>query len=208
MPADYFICKARKIWEFNDIRKTVTVFDYGFHTCPVVVKNNPTVAVDALKQKFKSNTTMKPQKAVNSLISEAIKKGQPWEDIETLTDNLLSPNLAKNVKQKVRKELHPQGHSFEAVQLLKTSLDEKDPLYIFEINDNRFNNTKPTFVFCTSTEKMKLAATMARDKDLWHSLSFLFFRRQARTSSRDENIDSKCLPFGFAKNDSFSSYAV
>lgn len=61
----------------------------------------------------------KPQKAVNSLISEAIKKGQPWEDIENLTDNLLGPNLAKNVKQTVRKELHPQGHSVEAVQLLR-----------------------------------------------------------------------------------------
>ena len=76
MPADYLTCKARKIWEFNDARKTVTVFHYGCHTCPVVVKNNSAVAVDALKRKFEGNPTMKPQKAVNSLISEAIKKGQ------------------------------------------------------------------------------------------------------------------------------------
>ena len=70
-------------------------------------------------------------------------------------------NLAKNIKQKVRKELHPVGHSFEAVRLLKSTLDEKDPLFVYEVNDNKFNN----YLCSTSKEKMQLAAKMNRDGD-------------------------------------------
>ena len=67
-----------------------------------------------------------------------------------MTEGLINPNLPKNIKQKVRKELHPEGHSFEAVQLLKTRLDKKDPLYIFDMNDSHFNSDRPTFVFTTN----------------------------------------------------------
>jgi hypothetical protein len=118
---------------------------------------------------------MKPQRAINALISEAIKHGQAWDEIEDLTDTLLNPSLPKNVKQKVCKELHPHGHSFKAVQILKNSLDKKDPLYTFEVNDNQFNSDEPIFVFSTSTGKMKLAATMTRDQDLSHKFAYCFF---------------------------------
>ncbi|CAB3986084.1 Hypothetical predicted protein [Paramuricea clavata] len=86
-----------------------------------------------------------------------------WDDIDCLTERLIDPYLPKNVKQKVRKELHPEGHSFEAVQLLKTKLDKKDPLYIFDMNDSRFHSDRPTFVFSTSQEKMLLALKMKRN---------------------------------------------
>ena len=176
MTSDYLSCKARKVWELNDARETVTVYHYGSHTCPVVVKNKSESAVAALKKKFEANPAMKPQRAVNAiLISEAIKHGQAWDEIEDLTDTLLNPSLPKNVKQKVRKELHPHGHSFEAVQILKNSLDKKDPLYIFEVNDNQFNSDEPTFVFSTSTGKRKLAATMTRDQNLSHKFAYCFF---------------------------------
>ena len=38
--AEFVPCQARKIWEFNSDRGTVTVYHYGQHTCPVVVKPN------------------------------------------------------------------------------------------------------------------------------------------------------------------------
>lgn len=118
---------------------------------------------------------MKPKKAVNSVITEAIKDGHDWDAIESLTESLLDPSLPTNVKQKVRKELHPAGHSFEAVQVLKTKLDMKDTLYVFDMNDGRFNSDKLTFVFSTSKEKMNLAADMSRDGDLSLSREYCHF---------------------------------
>ncbi|CAB4022573.1 Hypothetical predicted protein [Paramuricea clavata] len=104
---------------------TPEVCSYRCHTCPVVIKKKSESAVAALKKKFEANPAMKPQRAVNALISEAIKHGQAWDEIEYLTDTLLNSSLPKNVKQKVCKELHPDEHSFEAVQILKNLLDKK-----------------------------------------------------------------------------------
>ena len=161
--ADFVPCSASKVWEFNDCRQSVKVYHHGYHTCPVIAKPDKKEASDALKKKFFANPEMKPRNAVASIITEAIKENRAWEDIDCLTEGLINPNLPKNIKQKVRKELHPEGHSFEAVQLLKTRLDKKDPLYIFDMNDSRFNSDRPTFVFSTSQEKMLLASKMQRN---------------------------------------------
>lgn len=175
MDGEFVPCSASKVWEFNDDRQTVKVYHHGLHTCPVIVKANSKAAADALKKKFDADPEMKPKKAVNSVITEAIKDGHDWDAIESLAESLLDPSLPKNVKQKVRKELHPAGHSFEAVQVLKTKLDMKDPLYVFDMNDGRFNSDKPTFVFSTSKEKMNLAADMSRDGDLPFSREYCHF---------------------------------
>ena len=127
----------------------------------VIAKPDVKEASDALK-KFFANPEMKPRKAVASIITEAIKENRAWEDIDCLMEGLINPNLPKNIKQKVRKKLHPEGHSFEAVQLLKTRLN-KTSLYIFDMNDSRFNSDRPTFVFSTSQEKMLLASKMQRN---------------------------------------------
>ncbi len=63
-------------------------------------------------------------------------------------------------------ELHPEGHSFEAVQLLKTKLDVKDPLFIYDMNNAHFNNDRPTFVFSTSQEKMHRNSQLLLEKDI------------------------------------------
>lgn len=121
---DFVPCSASKVWEFKDCCQSVKVYHHGYHTCPVIAQPDVKEASDALK-KFFANPEMKPRKAVASIITEAIKENHTWYDVECLTEGLINPNLPKNIKLKVRKKLHPEGHSFEAVQLLKTGLTKK-----------------------------------------------------------------------------------
>ena len=131
--ADFVPCSASKVWEFNDCRQSVKVYHHGYHTCPVIAKPDVKEASDALKKKFFANSEMKPHKAVASIIIEAIKENRAWEDIDWLTE-------------------------VWSIQIFK-----KDPLYIFDMNDSRFNSDRPTFVFSTSQEKMLLASKIQRN---------------------------------------------
>ena len=70
----------------------------------------------------------------------------------------------RNIKQRVRSELHPSGHNFEALAHLKARMDQEDPLYIYKMNDRRHNN-KPSFVFKTSKIQAQLALAMDRDSN-------------------------------------------
>lgn len=78
---------------------------------------------------------------------------------------LLNTKWISNRKQEVTKETEPYGHNFEAVAHFKQYCDEKDPFYVYKINDTRGNPDRPSFVFKTSTLKAKIAINMDKDKE-------------------------------------------
>ena len=71
--------------------------------------------------------------------------------------------------------MEPHGHNFEAVVTFKEYCDKKDTLYVYKLNDLRGNPDSPSFVFKTSTGKMKLAIAMDRGGDNFMSDEFCFF---------------------------------
>ena len=101
----YIPCPATKIWEFSS--GYVTVYHEGIHTCPAKELETP----EALPT-FGPRTA--GQMSDDIIIEELPKDDIDWDNIDLLADEKL-----KNLKKKESQELHPFGHSFKAVSILK-----------------------------------------------------------------------------------------
>ena len=65
----------------------------------------------------------------------------------------------KNVKKKATGGEYVDGHSFEAVAKFKTNVSERDPFYIFSINDRKMNGKMSYAVKCSKVQ-LRLACDM------------------------------------------------
>ena len=156
-------CNARKIWEFDDTRKLVTVYHYGDHSCLPAPKRN-TETNKVVTDMFKKNPKLKPSQVSVNCVVEAISDDKNWDEIDAVTENVADERNHRNLKKKATREMNPHGHSFEAVGILKKKTDERDPHLIHKIND-RSLNLKPSYVFKTSTFKANLCLSMNRNGD-------------------------------------------
>lgn len=120
-------CLATKVWEFPRNSHLVTVIHSGNHTCIAVPKQTSS----KLETVFTDNPELRPGQAACKSAVNAMKAGKSWEEIEEITDTFINKTKVKNVKQKVRKSMHPSGVNFEAVGELKSKVDKKDPFYIY-----------------------------------------------------------------------------
>ena len=175
MDGAYVPCEGRKVWEFDDVTCKVRVYHTGNHSCPVLCTELVGKNACVIEEYFRKNPTEKPRKAVNTVITDAIKEGKSWDEVERLTDSLLDVSKVKNKKQKVSQNLNPRGHSFEAVGKFKEEMSSKDPLYVFKANDETLNPDLPTFVFCTSTLKAHMGLKMNREGNHFLSEEFCHF---------------------------------
>ena len=98
-----------------------------------------------------------------------------WNAVEKETSAVLDRKRVSNMKQKLKKDIEPFGHNFEAIVSFNEYADKKDPLYVYKINDKRGNPDMPSFVFKTSTTKMKMAVNMDKKGDHFLSKEFCFF---------------------------------
>ena len=80
-----------------------------------------------------------------------------------------------NRSTSISNETKPCGHNFEAVAHFKQYCDAKDPFYVYKINDTKGNPDRPSFVFKTSTLKVKITINMDRDKEHFLAQEFCFF---------------------------------
>ena len=72
----------------------------------------------------------------------------------------LDKKWISNEKQKMKEDIEPVGHNFEAVGTFKEYCDKKDQCYVYRINNRRGNLDKPSFVFKTSEQKANVAFNM------------------------------------------------
>ena len=97
-----------------------------------------------MEQVFQTNPTIKPSQAAKAGVMSALKAGKSVHEARKIADAFMNTKKVRNIKQRVRSELHPSGHNFEALAHLKARMDQEDPIYIYKINDRRHNN-KPSF---------------------------------------------------------------
>lgn len=163
-------CFPQKIWEFNDSNE-VTVFHTGKHTCQSV-KKTP-LKTDNLNAKFSANNT--PKQAGDSLIVDALNDDTAtWEDVINVVDSVVDREKIKNTRKKFKRSERPHGHNFEAVGRLRSKIKDKDPFFIYKINDCNLNG-EPSFVFKMSRVQAKLAAAMDRHNREFLSEEYCYF---------------------------------
>ena len=77
------------------------VYHTSDHSCNVLLADESVGRNgDTIEQFFRKNPKEKPGKAVNTIITDAIKEGKSWDEVERLTDTLLDASKVKNVKKK------------------------------------------------------------------------------------------------------------
>ena len=83
-----------------------------------------------------------------------------WKEVIEITYTFINSNKVKNMKQKIRCDMHPSGVNFEAVGELKLKMVERDPFYNYCMNDRKLNQ-QGSYVFKTSCTQAKIALCMA-----------------------------------------------
>ena len=119
--------------------------------------------------------------------------GKDWNSIEETARNVMDKRWLSNQKQKIKKFNEPHGHNFEAVAHFKQYADQRDPFYIYTMNERRGNPNKPSYVFKSS--KLKAQFTLNMDyTSSENKLSEELFRRKGETMSWIDFFNWQCLP--------------
>lgn len=164
-------CGARRYISYGS--NSVNVFHCGKHTCQASVKT--TGNIGKIKELIKNNPKIKPAEVQSSIVLSAFRDNLDWETVEKEARSVLNKKKIGNMKEKIKKEVQPYGHNFEAVVNFKEYCDKKDKFYVYKVNDKRGNPDQPSFVFKTSTEKLKIAIAMDRRNEGFLSEEFCFF---------------------------------
>ena len=77
-----------------------------------------------------------------------------------MADETVDNEKMKNVKKKATAGEYVDGHSFEAVAKFKTKVSERDPFFIFSINDRKMNGEMSYVVKCSKVQ-LRLACAQA-----------------------------------------------
>ena len=169
---EYVACSARRYLSYH--YKSVTVYHIGNHTCPVkdsLRKKD----ITSIEQIIRNQPNIKPSEVQSAFVMSAFQQQMDWNAVEREASAVLDKKRVSNMKQKLKKDIEPFGHNFEAIVSFKEYADKKDPLYVYKINDKRGNPDMPSFVFKTSTTKMKMALNMDKNEDHFLSKEFSFF---------------------------------
>ena len=174
---EYVACSARRYLSYGS--KSVTVYHIGNHTCPVI-DNLPKKEVKSIEQMIRNQPNIKPSELQSAFVMSAFQQQMDWSAVEREASAVMDKKRVSNMKQKLKKDIEPFGHNFEAIISFKEYADKKDPLYVYKINDKRGNPDMPSFVLKTSTTKMTMALHMDKTGDHFLSKEFCFFDRKRK----------------------------
>ena len=154
-------------------KNKVTVYHVGEHTCPVtpIQKKND---IKTVEQLVRNNPNIKSSEIQSTFVLSAFQRGMDWDEVEKEAAASMDEKRISNIKQKVKRDIDPFGHSFDAVVSFKEYSDKHDLLYIFKVNDRRGNPDKPSFVFKTSSTKAKIALSMDKDEQNFMKMNSVF----------------------------------
>ena len=169
---EFVPCKARRYLSFA--KDKVTIYHIGEHTCPIT-STAEKKDVESIEQLVRNNPNIKPTEVQSAIILTAFQQQMDWTAVEKEVASTIDKKRISNIKQKVKSDIQPLGHNFEAVIAFKEHCDKKDTLYVYKINDRRGNPDKPSFVFKTSTTKAKIALNMDANGNHFMNSEYCFF---------------------------------
>lgn len=169
--AEFVPCLARRYVSYGG--KSLTVYHYGHHTCPVIKRRSKNK--DQVKQLLKDNPNIKPTELQSACIISAFRDKSDWRAVEKQAESTLDTEWISREKKQMKKDIEPVGHNFEAVVTFKEYCDQKDKFYIYKVNDKRGNPDKPSFVLKTSEQKARMALDMNREGNHFLNNEFCYF---------------------------------
>ena len=94
------------------------------------------------------------------IVQELKNSDISWNDIKTISDETVDNVKMNNTKRKAASSGYPTGHAFEAVAEFKSRVSERDPYFVFSLNDRKMNG-EISYVIKSSKVQLRLACAMA-----------------------------------------------
>ena len=164
---EFTSCTATKIWEFNDLDSTVLIYHTGKHTCEAR-ETSKSFNIFENKQ-HKTPTQVSEDAIINCLKDEELD----WDNILSVTDSTLEREKLYHSERKAKEQEQPHVHSLEAVASLRAKLIERNPFYLYKLNDRNMND-KPTFVFKMSRAQAQIVLAKNQDSNLFLNGEYCF----------------------------------
>ena len=156
-------CGAKKLTEYSTSLQVLVVFHQGNHTC--TMKNKETREMrqkreEIVMQALRSNLKAKPKQIQMSEVIFYLSKGmeKEAEDAALLLSNV--KQISKIRAEYLKKLFSDDRHSFKAIRKAKKKLDKIDKYLLYQYNDKKLNPEKPTYIYKSSEDSIKLAIQM------------------------------------------------
>ena len=156
-------CGAKKLTEYSTSLQVLVVFHQGNHTC--TMKNMETREMrqkreEIVMQALRSNLKAKPKQIQMSEVIFYLSKGmeKEAEDAALLLSNV--KQISKIRAEYLKKLFSDDRQSFKAIRKAKKKLDKIDKYLLYQYNDKKLNPEKPTYIYKSSEDSIKLAIQM------------------------------------------------
>ena len=154
-------CGALRLMEFNCDTHIVTVMHQGFHICNP--KRNHAPILSILQEKVLDPKLRRTPKELKlDLVGYYMSQGEvdkAWEVAQKMDDRSVMEKLRYANKDGFATRKPSILESYREIKRLKDKADTKDPYNIFKLNCKEING-ESSFVFKTSTAKLKIAQKM------------------------------------------------
>ena len=111
-------CHARRYLSYR--KSKVTVYHVGEHTCFItsILKKKD---VKTVEQLVRNNPNIKPSEVQSVFVLSAFQQQMNWAKVEKEATTMDRKHIS-NIKEKVKKDIQPFSHNFEAVVSLKNTV--------------------------------------------------------------------------------------
>ena len=160
--AAFIPCESRLILEQDLNNNKVTCKHFGTHSCPVRVDGRKE-GVEKLAKEFPRVTR---EGLIRQQVQNSLENGGFDKAVGTARQ-FSDTTYIDNVRRKVKNTRRPDGHSFNAVQILKNSFEKEDKFLIYDFNDG--SDGSLPFVLKSSKRKVEVLNNLNMDGN--HRLS-------------------------------------
>ncbi|ELT89248.1 hypothetical protein CAPTEDRAFT_202617, partial [Capitella teleta] len=146
-PAKRQTCSGVKVWEHDG--SSLFVMYNGDHTC--LAKQRRATQQD-IQKAIRQNPNLPPTQMIVRGMTGQMSGMSPidWDAIYNLAHQFVDMKKVQRESCRIKEAEMPLGHNFDAVVALKHQCDQKDPFFIFKINNGLMKNGMPTYVFKSS----------------------------------------------------------
>ena len=151
-------CGARKLVEYDDESETAIVYHIGWHKCHEKLDLQSRRRNLQARTKKYAETSASATQAGKLAVSNLIIQGKAKETKEE-TKYWIDKRMAQRVINEQQPIHSKDENSFDAVGIMKRTLDEVNEYYIYRINNGSLNG-ESDYVFKSSKQMAQLAIRM------------------------------------------------
>jgi hypothetical protein len=159
-------CSAYKVVEWSHVSNLLHIYHLGNHSCVLKprIKSNQEIINEAVRE----NADLGPTNIIRKKLMETLQEGGNIDEVYSMAEKLSDRSAVRNAKRNISQNEdtrfhHPNQQSFEAVAMVKDTLNGRDPYMVYSVNSNIIDPSRPSFVFKSSRMMGELAINLDKN---------------------------------------------